>query len=203
MRAMQFQSTPLRGAKGKQLTITDQSSTFQSTPLRGAKAIGLAQPDATPVDVSIHAPARGERRMLRLTLREGKPSFNPRPCAGRKERERRGFPISPGFQSTPLRGAKDLDGFGGDVADDVSIHAPARGERRRGSRRQAGARTFQSTPLRGAKVLVLFPQVHPLGVSIHAPARGESGHPGMDLRQPLQFQSTPLRGAKDLSGSGR
>ena len=192
---MEFQSTPLRGAKGSTRSRPSWKPLFQSTPLRGAKGLMRPEPwsvlmfQSTPLrgakgtprirnhvpvwSVSIHAPARGESgNDLRLPTENRR--FNPRPCAGRKE------PLG-----LTLR------------FPHVSIHAPARGEsgviedainwacERFNPRPCAGRKLlsqlsvmmsppFQSTPLRGAKVgeRLLLPD-------------GE-----------MVFQSTPLRGAK-------
>ena len=146
-----FQSTPLRGAKEMVILAARPSHGFQSTPLRGAKA--------RPIAGCIRSP----------------PCFNPRPCAGRKPGQDEIVWQTAGFNPRPCAGRK-----GGSVRlgieADVSIHAPARGERQHAGVGVGLVGVFQSTPLRGAKG----------GLSVQC-VRHE------------QFQSTPLRGAKAVS----
>ncbi len=123
-----------------------------------------------PVEVSIHAPARGATR----PLGEEHPSglFQSTPPRG----GRRSWPA--GLQAAyyvsihaPARGATHCGG-GSKAVRCVSIHAPARGATGAGGAHVRGHRRVSiHAPARGATRQAQGPE-HRAGVSIHAPARG-------------------------------
>ena len=157
--------------------------------------------------------AGGDRWVVRGSVRYG--CFNPRPRAGGDLRLL--LPACPARSFNPRpRAGGDVDRVGCRPADDVSIHAPARGATRavkavawtalvsihapaRGATEAQGlAEQLQHVsihaPARGATETILqagFARV----VSIHAPARGATWEQ-VDLASGLLFQSTPPRGGR-------
>ena len=162
-----FQFTPLREGRRRTRAALDALPVeFQFTPLREGRprsrhwhAYGLpisihapargatdsAHPQQLRLHISIHAPARGATRsptfspvgaLFQFTpLREG------RRVAGDAEIK------APKFQFTPLReGRRTPAGF--PLAEQISIHAPARGATRSQGPPQGGPGQFQFTPLR-------------------------------------------------------
>ena len=125
---------------------------FQSTRPRGARRYRAIEHDAHGARVSIHAPARGATRSMRLmqdaqtlvsihapargaTSRSaclcvtGVACFNPRARAGRDISSQTIADVSDGSVSihAPARGATACESFGLHRRWRVSIHAPARG----------------------------------------------------------------------------
>ncbi len=147
--------------------------------------------------VSIHAPARGATRSSTKRT-PGSARFNPRARTGRDEIQAPASRGSRRFQSTRPHGARPpavagcrpMPGFnprartGRDVYDklvfeaqDVSIHAPARGA-----------------------TLHQLGRLAPRHVSIHAPARGATAVASSSVCAALSFQSTRPHGARPGRG---
>ena len=189
-----FQSTPPRG--GRPLTIAamvDRELMFQSTPPRGGRPVDPAdarsrrcgfnprpraggdrldtRARATCSGVSIHAPARGATRLLwpiaPRTMFQSTP-----PRGGRPDCDRRRCRHLRRFNPRPREGGDMVGIEHRQVADDVSIHAPARGA----TLRPAAARLHRGVsihaPARGATRLASADVDAASGVSIHAPAKG-------------------------------
>ena len=187
-----FQSTPPCGGDRKPWTPWTTGHYFNPRPLAGATYVVF---NGVPVLlISIHAPLRGRRAVLRDTLQANAISihaplrgrhrcrkhgrapayFNPRPLAGATTRTRNGQkPLR--FQSTPP--------CGGDVSKpiaegvyDISIHAPLRG-----------------------RLYWRLPSLPGCRISIHAPLRGRPRIFGMQQNDSI-FQSTPPCGGDRKTG---
>ena len=178
-------------ARGATVALLFQiiSTLFQSTRPRGAR---LDRPDGElhTAGVSIHAPARGATDSGRQLTDEIRfQSTRPR---GARPATFQNYNVLKKFQSTRPRGARrdcanhaaDLASFnprareGRDQArfqhrraNDVSIHAPARGATSRAKVKQNRSCVSIHAPARGATERQL-PKPAPDTVSIHAPARG-------------------------------
>ena len=142
-----FQSTRPRGARLSSWKPTAADYKFQSTRPRGARRRPRrgARLDR---HVSIHAPARGATRLRRTSNasyfvsihapargatvgeyagRGRERSFNPRAREGRDACISISSAMRSAFQSTRPRGARPFDEADALTAEEVSIHAPARG----------------------------------------------------------------------------
>ena len=164
-----FQSTPPRGGR-LETPPAAAERLFQSTPPRGGR-LCIKQIRAHNHRVSIHAPARGRRR---INLASSGPiiSFNPRPRAGGDVKN---------TVAQTLKSFNPRPRAGGDVQRSrhwkltcVSIHAPARGATSTIELSRVRQRVSIHAPARGATD-GLDARCHPGGVSIHAPARGATG----------------------------
>ena len=126
-------------------------------------------------------------RQLACTL----DSFNSRPRAGAILILDHSLKRHNCFNSRPRAGAIGHRA-GADGADQVSIHAPARGRSLSG-KIAAPASPFQFTPPRGGDHAGDHQPRARFAVSIHAPARGRSKRLEAKLKS-LEFQFTPPRG---------
>ena len=165
---------------------------FQFTPPRGGKRARCPQLIPSYM-ISIHAPARGQTGLHDLVL-DGQSNFNSRPREG-ANRFYRHLQRRPGdfnsrpreganraschclyftllFQFTPPRGGKPDHAGRDKILQDISIHAPARG---------------QTPPLGPLPADPLFQFTPPRGGKPSQPSR---------FRQPQIFQFTPPRGGK-------
>ena len=129
--------------------IGQVSEQFQSTPPRGGRQqSGVLE--YIPVEVSIHAPARGAT-FFPLNTKSAKAMFQSTPPRG----GRRHYPtvkfFGKLFQSTPPRGGRPLLRAHAANSAGVSIHAPARGATISTAAWPRDWTKFQSTPPRGGR----------------------------------------------------
>ncbi len=143
--------------------------------------------------VSIHAPARGATRDVRVFARGQEFQSTP-PRGGRHPTSR---PSGAGF-----RGFNPRPRAGGDQALHLLAHGgvgfnprPRAGGDRWRAAWQARNWRFQSTPPRGGRLRACVPQQGHAGVSIHAPARGATCLRIIAIIV-NRFQSTPPRGGR-------
>ena len=190
--SQEFQSTPPRGATSPIEPLISRWCSFNPRPREGAThEVARSWPS---LEVSIHAPARGDCGSRAATesgtfqstpprrgdvdadrLHESsESSFNPRPREGATQRSH--VHDDPVFQSTPPRR--------GDRVDVTTIVA----------------QRFQSTPPRRGDVDSRTILAQRSQVSIHAPAKGRPRRRWLRARSPRQFQSTPpRRGDRDCA----
>ncbi len=190
-----FLSTPPRGERREPTWGKGQSrSGFYPRPREGSDG---EKPYLSPwVPWFLSTPPRGERPEVGVEMPHIQICFYPRPREGSddlrpKNREAQDVSIH-----APARGATRKP-YAKPRNNEVSIHAPARGATYAGTQRHEAYQVSIHAPARGATgpagALVSMLQE----VSIHAPARGATRH--LDLIAYLmEFLSTPPRGERRL-----
>ena len=190
---------------------------FQFTPPRGGKLVWWAD-NKVRINISIHAPARGQTSKG-LPSRKGK-IFQFTPPRGGKRLHRENLPGLQNFNSRPREGANFSTAGKRRGREDISIHAPARGQTRRQRKDQHRKGISIHAPARGQTGMAVTyggledisihapargqtctpPRKSPgLSISIHAPARGQTGgHPGFGQEDAISIHA-PARGQTPAS----